>query len=98
MAEELGLEELISNSDVIISGEGFVDEESFNGKVVGGMQELASNSGKPFGVICGNIDALVVQRVAHVSLVNQFGENDAFNATATCIERATSVLLAQLGF
>jgi glycerate kinase len=98
VAEELGLEELVSNSDLIISGEGFVDEESFNGKVVGGMQELASNFGKPFGVICGNIDAPVAHRITHVSLVNQFGEHDAFNATATCIERATSVLLAQLGF
>ena len=96
VADELGLEELVENSDIVISGEGFVDDESFNGKVVGGMHGLAQDAHKPFGVICGNIDPDVAHRVTHVSLVERFGEADAFNATATCIERATSVLLTLL--
>jgi len=98
VAEELGLEELVSRSDVIISGEGFVDAESFNGKVVGGMSELCSRANKPIGVICGNIDAEVSGHIPHVSLVEKFGEHEAFNATATCIERATGALLELLNF
>lgn len=97
VAEELGLEELVDKCDVVISGEGYVDQESFNGKVVGGMHGLAEGAHKSFGVICGNIDPEVAHRVTHVSLVERFGEGDAFNATATCIERATSVLLGLLG-
>ena len=97
VAEELGLEELVDMCDVVISGEGYVDQESFNGKVVGGMHGLAEGAHKSFGVICGNIDPEVAHRVTHVSLVERFGEDDAFNATATCIERATSVLLGLLG-
>ena len=96
VAEELGLEQLVSDCDVVVTGEGFVDEESFNGKVVGGMQELASQGGKPIGVICGNIDPVVAHRIAHVSLVSQFGESDAFRETRTCIERATQLLLERI--
>lgn len=95
VAEELGLEELVGRSDVIVSGEGFVDTESFNGKVVGGMRELALRAGKPFGVICGNIDDEVSGQVTHISLVERFGEDQAFTATATCIERAATALLDQ---
>jgi glycerate kinase len=97
VADELGLEQLVESSDVIITGEGFVDVESFNGKVVGGMAGLAQAAGKKFGVICGNIDPEVTSRVIHVSLVEQFGTDQAFTATATCIERATGALLEQLG-
>jgi len=93
VSEELGLEDLVEQSDLVISGEGYLDAESFNGKVVGGMFELARRAGKPFAVICGNVDDDVASRVRHVSLVQQFGEKNAFTTTATCIEQAARMLI-----
>ena len=93
VSEELGLEDLVAQSDLVISGEGYLDAESFNGKVVGGMFDLAERVGKPFAVICGNADEDAARRVRHVNLVQQFGEQNAFTTTATCIERATRILI-----
>ena len=93
VSEELGLEDLVAQSDLVISGEGYLDAESFNGKVVGGMFDLAERAGKPFAVICGNADEDAARHVRHVSLVQQFGELDAFTTTATCIEQAARMLI-----
>lgn len=93
VSEELGLEDLVEQCDLVISGEGFLDAESFNGKVVGGMFDLAERAGKPFAVICGNVDDDVAGRVRHVSLVRRFGEHEAFTTTATCIEQAARILI-----
>ena len=93
VSEELGLEDLVAQSDLVISGEGYLDAESFNGKVVGGMFDLAERGGKPFAVICGNADEDAARRVRHVNLVQQFGEQNAFTTTATCIEQAARMLI-----
>ena len=45
VADELDLAERIEAADLVVTGEGFVDEQSFEGKVVGGVAELAERSG-----------------------------------------------------
>ena len=37
VADELGLAERMEAADVVVTGEGFLDDESFEGKVVGGV-------------------------------------------------------------
>ena len=41
IAEHTGLDEAIRSADAVVTGEGKLDAESFNGKVVGGVLELA---------------------------------------------------------
>ena len=41
VADELDLPDLIEGADLVVTGEGFLDEQSFEGKVVGGVADLA---------------------------------------------------------
>ena len=95
VADEVGLHELVASHDLIITGEGYMDDESFDGKVVGEVCELANKAGKPVVVICGGAKASVRNRVKAQVLVEEFGEGEAFNQTLTCIERATERALAE---
>jgi glycerate 2-kinase len=61
IAEEVGLPEALDTADLVVTGEGFLDAESFNGKVVGGVAELARNAGVGVVVVCGGrADDLVI--------------------------------------
>lgn len=95
VAEEVGLEELVATHDLVLTGEGYLDDESFDGKVVGGVVEMAGRLGTPAAVICGGADESAGDRVEHVALVDRFGSNDAMERTTWCVERATAELLAR---
>jgi glycerate kinase len=90
VAEELGLAERIDAADVVVTGEGFLDEESFDGKVVGGVLSLAASSGRPVLAVVGEVldgvelpDGLRV-----VSLVERCGREAALERTGPAIEAA----------
>ncbi len=53
IAREIGLEDLISQADFIITGEGRVDEQSISGKVVGYIASVAAMHHKKIQLICG---------------------------------------------
>ena len=95
VADEVGLHEHINNCDFVITGEGFLDEESFNGKVVGGVQQLAIKANKPVAVICGDAQPEQRSRIEAISLVESFGQDAAIEQTLTCIEKAARELLAR---
>ena len=48
-----GLEAKVQQADVVITGEGQLDEQSVQGKVVGGMAQLCKKHQKPLMVVCG---------------------------------------------
>lgn len=48
-----GLKSLVSNADLIITGEGKLDEQSLHGKVVMEVARIAKDHGKPVIVLCG---------------------------------------------
>jgi glycerate kinase len=48
------MEAKIDWADIIISGEGRVDEQSFQGKVVGGIMELVQTRNKKLILVCGS--------------------------------------------
>lgn len=54
-------EKYIKESDLIITGEGKLDEQSLQGKVVHGVAALAMKWGKPVVALCGTIDAAMEQ-------------------------------------
>jgi hypothetical protein len=55
VADEVGLYDLVVGADLVITAEGFLDEQSFEGKVVGGVVELAAESGIPCVAIVGEV-------------------------------------------
>ena len=95
VADEVGLHEQIAQCDLIITGEGYLDNESFDGKVVGGVQQLAQQFNKPVVVICGGADVDAQQRIDSFSLIENFGESESFSQPLMCIEKAAAAIVAR---
>ena len=95
VADEVGLHEQIAQCDLIITGEGYLDNESFDGKVVGGIQQLAQQFKKPVVVICGGADVDAQQRIDSFSLIENFGEAEAFSQPLMCIEKAAADIVTR---
>jgi glycerate kinase len=53
VADIVRLEELVKESDIIISGEGSLDDSSFDGKVIGGLYEMCRTHNKPLHLFVG---------------------------------------------
>lgn len=102
LADEVGLAESIEGADLVVTAEGFLDEESFDGKVVGGVAEMAAAAGVPCVAIVGEVLPDVVERNSKgegegleiVSLVERFGRPRAEGETVACIEQVVAELLA----
>jgi glycerate kinase len=88
IADELRLDDRIAEVDLVITGEGFVDAQSFEGKVVGGVAALAAEAGVPVLAIAGEVFDEAESKVATVSLVERFGRDRALTDPAGCIEEA----------
>ena len=96
VAEEVGLDEKLEGADLVVTGEGFLDEASFEGKVVGGVADLAAELGVPVLAVVGRVYDEVHDRVPVVSLVERFGEDRALHDTAACVTEAIAAHLATL--
>lgn len=94
VAEEVGFDDVLEDADLVITGEGFLDEQSFDGKVVGGVVERAAQLGVPVLVIAGEVYDDAATRVNAVSLVERFGETKAMNDPLACIEAVVSAQLS----
>ncbi|HEX6225314.1 MAG TPA: glycerate kinase [Chryseolinea sp.] len=92
----IGLESLVEGSDLIISGEGKMDEQTLSGKVVKGLADLARKFHKPLVVIVGKNElssdqtaSLGVQKVVML-LDGKTTEDEAFGATYALIKKRMS--------
>jgi glycerate kinase len=88
VATEVGLAEAVAQADLVITGEGLMDPESFNGKVVGGVAALAEQTDTPVFVVAGQVRPEVRDRVPCVDLVQVFGEERSWAEPLACIEEA----------
>lgn len=70
IARATGLEEMIPRADLVITGEGRLDAQSYTGKVVGTLHGLAHAAGVPLAVAAGEIDGDVPVGVIPVELEN----------------------------
>lgn len=93
VADAVGLAERIEAADLVVTGEGFVDEHSFEGKVVGGVLDLAAEAGVPVLVVAGQVFERAAE-ATFVSLVERFGEERAMAEAAACVEDAVAAYLA----
>jgi glycerate kinase len=98
VADEVGLSDLIEGADLVVTGEGFLDEQSFEGKVVGGVAELAAGWEVPCLAVVGEVvEGLELTErpgLEVVSLVDRFGPDRARTDTVACIEEAVAGVLA----
>jgi glycerate kinase len=97
VAEETDLYGRIEGADLVITGEGFLDAQSFEGKVVGGVAGLAAEAGVPVVAIAGEIYDGAADRIEAVSLTARFGEDRSRHDTIACVEAVTAELLAGAG-
>jgi glycerate kinase len=90
VADEVQLADRAEHASLIVTGEGFLDAESFDGKVVGGVVELATELAVPVLAIVGQSFDGMEQRVPTISLVERYGEHRALHDTTACIEEAVT--------
>ena len=93
VADELDLHDRMVEADLIITGEGYLDEQSFEGKVVGGVQALSIAVDRPVAAVVGDSAPEVRARIRHVSLAHEFGMERAMNEPLRCIEQAATELI-----
>ena len=95
VADELGLHDALDDADLVITGEGRLDAQSFDGKVVGGVAALAAERGVPVAVITGVADADVAGRLPTWSLVDLYGDTRALAEPQWCVQAAAGHALAE---
>ena len=89
----IGLDALVQGSDLVISGEGKMDEQTLSGKVIKGLADLARKHQKPLLVIVGKneLDAEKVKLMGIrkvIQLLNgKTSENEAFTTTYALIKK-----------
>ena len=83
-------------ADLVVTGEGFLDEQSFEGKVVGGVQEWAADAGVPVVAVVGDAAPEVADRIRHRSITADHGAERAMREPLWCIEHSASALLREV--
>jgi glycerate kinase len=94
IADELELYDRIEGADLVVTAEGFLDEQSFEGKVVGGVAALAAEADVPVVAVVGEVFDEVGDRIEAISLVGRYGEERALADAAGCVEDVVAELLA----
>ena len=56
VADQLDLDDRLAGADVVVTGEGYLDEQSFEGKVVGGVAASRPRPTRPVLAIVGDAD------------------------------------------
>ncbi len=97
VADELDLDEKLEGADLVVTGEGFLDLQSFEGKVVGGVAEMAADLGVPVLAIAGAVYDGVEDRIPAVSLTARVGEERARAEVEALVEQIVAEHLATFG-
>ena len=90
VAEALSLGDRVRGADLVVTGEATLDAESFDGKAVGGVVELALAAGVPVLVLAGDVLAAELPQlppsVEVVALVTRFGRDRVLADAVGCVE------------
>lgn len=96
VADELDLYDHIDEADLVITGEGALDDTSFDGKVVGGVASIAADAGRPVVAIVGADE----RRGGHdgdgfavASVTEHVGRDLAFAEPKAALERTAATWL-----
>lgn len=95
VADELDLYDHLDGADLVITGEGQLDDTSFDGKVVGGIAQIAEEMGLAMLTIVGSVaPGSDVHGIEVLSLVELFGDDVAQREPKRCVEAAVAAWLA----
>jgi glycerate kinase len=96
--EFTSLEKMVADADVVVTGEGKIDDQTLSGKVVKGVASLASRHKKPVIAIAGkslldddSIQALGITRLMMLTGPNSTEKESMENAYAILRERASEL-------
>ncbi len=95
VADALGLDAALARADLVLTGEGRLDAQSFEGKVVGGVADRARRAGVPWGAVVGVADP-VAAGLPVLGLVEVCGVGRALHDTVAAITETTDRLLDRL--
>lgn len=96
VAEAVGLHEAMETADLVVTGEGKLDDQSFNGKVIGGVADMAATLDVPVLAVAGVVElspqmqVAVPSHVTVVSLTAEFGQDAAMANTATLVAQVVA--------
>lgn len=97
VADELDLLGAMEGASLVVTGEGHLDDGSFDGKVVGGVLDLAAQLSVPALVVAGAVDPGAAERatalaaeVTVVDLAQRFGPERAWDDVAGCIAQVVA--------
>jgi glycerate kinase len=95
LAEHAELDVALIDAHLAVTGEGLLDEMSFQGKVVGGVTRWATAANVPVLAVVGEalVGVATPENAEVVSLVERFGAEAAFEKT---VELVTQVVLESL--
>lgn len=100
VAEENGFDEAVKEHDLVITGEGLLDDTSFDGKVVGSVFDYAQDANKRTLAIVGDIDEAMDSslraEIETISITEMFGADMALQQVLRCVEDATTDVLKKL--
>ena len=95
VADSIDLAGRIEKADLVVSGEGFLDEHSFRGKAVGGVVELCREAGVAVALVAGEVFGH--HQLPTISLVESHGRELANARTVACVEEAVVDYLRRQG-
>jgi glycerate kinase len=97
VAEEVDFDEAIQNTDLTITGEGLLDDTSFDGKVVGSVYDYAQEAHTDVAAIVGDVDEAMDDslraKMRITSLTQKFGTEESMTHVLRCIEEAAREML-----
>jgi len=94
VAKELNLEEEIAKADLVVTGEGTIDDSSFEGKVVGEILNMANTYDKSVLASAGCVETKEIHKGLNVvSLTETFGEEKSTQTASSCFRDAVKEYL-----
>jgi glycerate kinase len=90
VADEVDLDVALEGADLVVTGEGFVDAASYEGKVVGGVVSWAAERHIDVLVVAGDVFDGMEERAPTVSLVATFGAERAHAEPLACVREVVA--------
>ena len=92
--DAVGLPQRIAEADLVITGEGSLDEQSLHGKVPAGVLAACDLAGVPVAIVCGRAK-IEVPGVPVISLTERVGERAALTEARPSLVAAAEDLAAR---
>jgi glycerate kinase len=94
----VGLWDAVEEADLVVTGEGLLDVESFDGKVVGGVAALALDLGVPTVAVVGavdpdGLDGVIPDGLRVVSLTDEYGSERSLGDVTGCLRDVAATLV-----